>query len=518
VDWPGGDRVRSPTPEQRNALKPLEPHQFAARLLALLVFCLSLWRAGTQSIAGDEAFAYELFVSSHPAKLFNHYDASHHVLYAILQKISVTLLGVSEFTLRLPALGAAAWYLSVVVRLCHRLFGPSPRLVLGVGLLALNPLVFDFLSAARGYGLALAFFGWALEQMWLWTDAPSEKPAYRAAAGLALSVASNLTFVFPSVPVALVFLAALLTDRRAAGKRWRMTVECFVIPGIVIAFVILVMPLVHARREHFYVGHPRFTESLRALTALSLFPHPKPWASSAETPWVRAELQLIQWLLLPALLVSAAGTWLAAVWRAIVRNGMADAQAALRLHLFAGGALLGALGMLVPARLLFDLPYPHGRTGLYLIVLATLCALTVWRLSDGRRVTRWIAVPAWAVSLILLSQYLLFLQTRHYTEWRYDARSKTVAAILRARGSVLPPPVRVAASPFLEPSLNFYRKLWRLEWMAPITRQGADQDADFYVLLGQDHALIARRKLAVLFRDSLANVVLAAPRDRMAAQ
>jgi hypothetical protein len=78
--------------------------------------------------------------------------------------------------------------------------------------------------------------------------------------------------------------------------------------------------------------------------------------------------------------------------------------------------------------------------------------------------------------------------------------------------------VRVAASPFLEPSLNFYRKLWRLEWMAPITRQGADQDADFYVLLGQDHALIARRKLAVLFRDSLANVVLAAPRDRMAAQ
>lgn len=502
----------------RNALKPVDPNQFAARLLALFVFSVSLWRGLTQSVTGDEAFAYDLFVSSHPAKLFNHYDASHHVLYAILQKISVTLFGVSAFTLRLPALGGAVLYLTVVLRLCRRLFGPSPRLVLGVGLLTLNPLVLDFLSGARGYGLALAFFLWALEQMWLWTEAPSEKLAYRASAGLALSVAANLTFAFPSVPAALVFLAVLLTDRRAAGKRWRMAVECFVIPGLVIAFVILVMPLVHARREHFYVGHLRLAESLRTLVALSLFPHPKPWAPSAETPWVRAELEFVQWLLVPALLASAAATWLAAVWRSIARNSTAGAATALRLHLFAGGALLGALGLLVPARRFFGLPYPHGRTGLYLIVLVTLSTLIVWRLSDGRRLARWIAIPAWTASLALMSQYLLFLQTRHYTEWRYDASTKTVAAILRTQGPPVAPPVRVAATPFLEPSLNFYRKLWRMEWMAPITREGADQDAAFYVLLSQDHALIARRRLQVLFRDSLSSVVLAAPRDRMAAQ
>ncbi len=516
--WRIGVRSLSPTLTQRNALKAVEPNQLAARLWALFVFSVSLWRAWTQSITADEAFAYDLFVSSHPAKLFNHYDASHHVLYAILQKISVTLLGVSEFTLRLPALGGAVWYLTVVVRLCYRLFGPSPRLLLGVGLLTLNPLVFDFLSAARGYGLALAFFVWALEQMWLWTDAPCEKRAYRASVGLALSVASNLTFAFPSVPVALLFLAALLTDRRAVGKRWRMAVECFIIPGLVIAFVILVMPLVHARREHFYVGHPLLRESLRALAGLSLFPHPKPWAPSADTPWVRAQLQLVQWFFVPALLALIAGVWLAAVWRAVVRRGAGELAIALRLHLFAGGALLGALGLLVLARRLFGLPYPHGRTGLYLIVLATLCALTVWRLSDGQRFARWIAISAWAVSLAGICQYLLFLQTRHYTEWRYDASTKRVAAILRTRGPAVTPPVRVAASPFLEPSLNFYRKLWRLEWMAPISRQGADQDAAFYVLLSQDHALIARRRLEVLFRDPLSSAVLAVPRDRMAAQ
>lgn len=516
--WRIVGRSLSPTPTQRNALKPVDPNRFAARLTALLVFSLSLWRAGTQSITADEAFAYDLFVSSHPAKLFNHYDASHHVLYAVLQKISVTLLGVSEFTLRLPALGGAVLYLTVVVRLCRRLFGPSPRLVLGVGLLTLNPLVFDFLSAARGYGLALAFFVWALEQMWLWTDAPSEKRAYRAAAGLALSVASNLTFAIPSAPAALVFLAALLTDRRAVGKRWRMAVECFLVPGLVIAFVILVMPLVHARREHFYVGHLFLRESLRALAALSLFPHPKPWAPSADTPWVRAELELVQWLLVPALIAPAGGAWLVAVWRAMVRKCAANSGIALRLHLFAGSALLGALGLLVLARRLFGLPYPHGRTGLYLIVLTTLCALTVWRLSDGWRFARWIGIPAWAVSLACICQYLLFLQTRHYTEWRYDASTRTVATILRTRGPAVAPPVRVAASPFLEPSLNFYRRLWRLEWMAPISWQGADRDAAFYVLLTQDHALIARRRLEVLFRDPLSGVVLAVPRDRMAAQ
>ncbi|MCS6953879.1 MAG: hypothetical protein RMK57_12640 [Bryobacterales bacterium] len=498
-------------------MQPILSNRLAANSVAGFVFLLSLWRAWTQSITGDEAFAFDRFVSSHPAKLFNQYDASHHVLYAILQKISVTLLGVSELTLRLPALAGAALYLTVVLGLCRKLLGDSPRLPLAVALLTLNPLALDFLSAARGYGLALALFVWALTQMCLWAETPSERFAYRAAVGLGLSVSANLTFAFPSAPAALVFLGTLLLDRRVAGSRWRLAVECFLIPLLVVPFLILVMPLVHARREHFYVGHDTFDESLRVLAALSLFPHPKPWAPSAEVPWVRAELQMVQWVVTPFVLLAAAGMWIVTLREVVRARGVLSLDPERRLHLFAASALLGALLLLFVGRRLFALPYPHGRTGLYLIVLAKLCALTVWRACDRQPRARWLRVPAWAVAVLLVCQYLVFLQTRHYSEWRYDASTKNVAALLRARVRPGSAPARIAASPFLEPSLNFYRKLWRMDGVAPVRRESPDREADYYVLLREDHGLIARRRLRVLFADALSGVAVAVPRDRMAA-
>lgn len=494
-------------------MKRVISNRSAANLLALGVLLLSLWRAATQSITGDEAFSYDLFVSSHPAKLFNHYDASHHVLYAILQKISVTLFGVSEFTLRLPALAGAALYLSVVVRLCHRLFGESPRLPIGVALLTFNPLVLDFLSAARGYGLALALFLWALERMWIWAETPSEASALRAAAGLSLSVSSNLTFAFPAVPAAVIFLAAVLWDRRTAGSRWRMGIECFLVPGVVLAFLILVMPLVHARRDHFYVGHTSLERSVKSLAELSLFPHPKPWAPSGNRFWVNVELQLFVWLVVPLVITVAALVWFAASWRFVRSRTITALSDPTRLHLFSAGALLGSVGLLIFARRFSGLPYPHGRTGLYLILLTTLCSLILWRMLDSVRAPRWATLSVGLALSLLVAQYMVFLQTKHYTEWRYAASVKEVMAILRFRPSA--GPLRVAASPFLEPSLNFYRKLWRMNWMAPVRRENPDREATHYILLTEDHGLIVRRSLRVLFRDPLSGVVLAVPRDRM---
>lgn len=494
-------------------MKRVVSNRSAATLLAVGVFLLSLWRAGTQSITGDEAFAYELFVSSHPAKLFNHYDASHHVLYAILQKITVTLFGVSEFTLRLPAVAGAALYLSVAVRLCHRLFGESPRLPLGVALLTLNPLVLDFLSAARGYGLALALLLWALEQMWIWAEAPSEVSALRAAAGLSLSVSSNLTFAFPAAPAALIFLATVFLDRRAAGRRWRMGIECFLVPGVVLAFLILVMPLVHARRDHFYVGHTSLEHSVKSLAALSLFPHPKPWAPSENTFWVNVELRLFVWLVIPLAIAVAALVWFAACWRFVRSRTITALSEPERLHLFSAGALLGSVGLLIFTRRFFGLPYPHGRTGLYLILLTTLCGLILWRMLHSRSAPRWATLSIGLALSLLVAQYVVFLQTKHYTEWRYASSVKEVMAILRFRPSA--GPVRVAASPFLEPSLNFYRKLWRMNWMAPVRREKPDREATHYVLLTEDHGLIVRRRLRVLFEDPFSGVVLAVPRDRI---
>ena len=78
-------------------------------LAALWLVCL--YRAVTQSIVHDEALTYQLYLAGPAARIFDLYDANHHFLNTLLMKVSVSLFGLSEWSMRLPALAGSALYL-----------------------------------------------------------------------------------------------------------------------------------------------------------------------------------------------------------------------------------------------------------------------------------------------------------------------------------------------------------------------------------------------------------------------
>lgn len=66
---------------------------------------LNVYRAATQSLAGDEALTFHWFLRDAGWRdLFTRYNANHHVLHSLLAKASISLLGNSEFALRVPTL------------------------------------------------------------------------------------------------------------------------------------------------------------------------------------------------------------------------------------------------------------------------------------------------------------------------------------------------------------------------------------------------------------------------------
>ena len=143
----------------------------AALALLIFLFAANCYRAATQSITTDEALTFDKFVAPHLDEIFAHYDANNHVLNTALAWISVEALGIREFPLRLPSVLGGALYLWGVYRLARLVFGTGPFFLAAVALSALNPLLLDHLSAARGYGLALAFLTWALINMIEFLDA-----------------------------------------------------------------------------------------------------------------------------------------------------------------------------------------------------------------------------------------------------------------------------------------------------------------------------------------------------------
>jgi hypothetical protein len=269
------------------------------RIAALVLFgallATNIYRAATQSIVHDEALTWQLYLSGPASAIFHYYDPNHHFLATILFRISTTLFGDSEFALRLPTVLAGAWFFWTVFRLCALVLGDGWLFLVGCAALTLNPLLLDFLVAARGYGLATAGLFWALYQMlaWFqdgWSGVPESmlrKRLWKAALGCSIAVATNLTFLMPVFIVAAAFCVLILrtvenpapaaAKPHKKGKKPMPVVVSkpvrsytafwnFVIPVAALAVVfLLAAPIDLARSEDFYAGTSTGLKSLRNL-------------------------------------------------------------------------------------------------------------------------------------------------------------------------------------------------------------------------------------------------------------
>ena len=463
----------------------------ALALLALLL-AVNVYRAATQAIAIDEAFAWQKMLAGSWRLMFHTFDACHHFLYTYLSRLSIHLLGVSAFSLRLPALLAGALYFAAVYRISLWLFGSSWRLLLAVAALSLNPYILDFLSAARGYGLAMACLLWALYET---LRAVSSSPAHlpRAALWLSFSVASNLTFLFPSLALVTVTLAASAVARRLALRY----LAAFLVP----AAALIALPLSHAQRDNFYYGSTKFEDTWNSLAQGSLlYPPPAFLPQAWQAPYHALVAQIVH--VMPWTLAVLAIPFAFAFLRAARARFQNLDPASVTLLLSASTLAVTVAGLLT-AHWLFALVFPIDRTGLYLIPLVTLTALAA---AAGPFLPR--AFQAALVVFVVL--FAAAFHTTYYRDWPYCRSLKqmlSLAAAARPAGAV----VHLGGSFVFEPSLNFYRETQHLAWYAPVLRADPDARADFYFLFDEDLAVIPRNHLRVLYQDPISLATLAAP-------
>jgi hypothetical protein len=480
-----------------------------ANVVLLFVFAVNVYRASTQSIVHDEAFAWDLFVSAPWPHLFDTYHTCHHILHTVLCKMSVQLLGLSEFSLRIPSLLGGLLCLIMILRLSRHAFGEGRQFLLAVLLLSLNPLVLDHMSIARGYGLAIGFFLWALDQMLLFMGGDRKVARiWKAALGLGLSVATNLTLLVPGAALAFLFLLLLARDGWTAEA-----MDSFVVPGIVTCFVIVVLPLTKARLGQFDFGMPTLGESLRDLVAMSLYHHPLDGRMYAILPAPGFWFAMFAYVLVPVVLGGAAAGCLPVLYHRTRSGNPAAVGQASWLLLLSGGCLLLSIGSLISMHSALRVPYPAARMGLYLIPLVTLTALALpASLNMGRAARLLVGVPLWITGVACLAHYLVHFQVTHYGGFRYDASTKRIIGLIRDQQAQWPlARVRVGTSWQLAPSMNFYRRMYGLEWMERLDRRGADGEFDYYILHAEDARLIKNRSLRVLYSNRLADVYLAAP-------
>ncbi|MGA2117251.1 MAG: hypothetical protein ABSH56_21125 [Bryobacteraceae bacterium] len=492
------------------------------KVFLALVWLVCLYRAMTQSIVHDEALTYGFYIGAPLSQIFQFYDANHHFLNTLLMRISASIFGVSEFTLRLPALGGAALYLAAVYRICVREIGGDAAAFLTAALLALNPMILDFMVAARGYGMALGFLMWALAVLVAYVRRPESVAAREllwAGAALSLSIMANLVFAVPAMVLTAAAWAMLKTARPAvlpapapppASKKrqrrrkrqvlldqdralrtfWRW----LVIPAAAgCAVFILISPVAQSTPGKFYAGAQTVAESLRSLYSVSLA-HGGPLQQAALWPVLRDG---VAFGLAPL-------TLLGALAAGIVRRNI--------LLVLVSATAIGCGIVPLLLHVAIHLLYPLDRTGIYFLPLTCLALAGLSEQIGGSGWWKAARVCAAAISILVVAQFLLEFNTRKFAVWAYDADTHAILAALgKAVPNKRPGSVRIANSWQLEPSLNFYAMKDNLTWLQPITRDPVGPGADYYILTAADRASAGSLNLRTIFTGLNSGTILAVP-------
>lgn len=388
--------------------------------IALLTFVtcvavLLVGRAYWQDLTIDEAATALSFVLPAKSGEPNHWltNSNNHVLNSLLMTGSVNLFGSSPLALRLPALTAGIAYLGVAAVLVRIFTSQLLFAVIAFALLAINPLVLDYLAVARGYSIALACEMAAiliLTRRMLGTTA-SRPTMAGVFAGLGL--AANYSFLFAFVGLFGCYIGGLRFPgraplRRVAGEAWALFW-----PTATILYVLCFDNIGRAGGGFFMWGATSFRDFWFGIRT-TMFLEPNPFVTPPHLMPFFAALSGVA----PAIIAAAALLLVVALSSSRCKPGFR------RVAIVCSGASAFAAIVYI---VLFEagiLHLPLTRTNLPFVPLLTVALIAgIAALESALR-------PLFVTAMASIS--LLFLSTVHFwyvSEWKFDADIRSMVQV-----------------------------------------------------------------------------------------
>jgi hypothetical protein len=471
-------------------------------IAAAIAIYLVIARACVQSITIDEADSYLLFAhQSWPAQWYP--SSGNHVLNSILMRLITTVFGISELTVRSPAILGAILYIASAFYLAASL---ATRKLLQLSIfvcLVYNPFVLDYLVAARGYGLAIGCLmaALALIAKMVLSGEATRNECTGVSVFLALSFAANFSFAIANACVLLLFF--LWAARRE--KIRPLAISCFV-PGFAVAFVLAGSVVWNWPKGQLYFGSQHLSEM---------------WAGLRDTSFDNLNPEifnplLLSWLsyLQPVLPYLAALTFFALLitveirrWRS--RPRFKDELLTL-MRLFTGMAIL-TIFLHWAALRTFHLLLPKDRTALFLVPFLTLALAAALAICCRSKEKDYFRIAGMGVMLLAAIYFIGCIRLEYFKEWKFDADCKHVYWICEDLQR------RCGAATFVtnwryNSPLNFYRTAYGNHWLPEFTGSADTfpSGKDVYVMFFPDtQEFMKKEGVQVIYHDDRSDVAVA---------
>ena len=434
--------------------------------------------------------------------------SDNHVLNSLLMRLATAIFGVSNLTVRLPAILGAIIYTGSALYLSLLLVNPRLLQLLLFACLVYNPMILDYLVAARGYSLAIGFFLAAIAVIAsAMTSSGDDLRLPRKCAWisilLALSCSANLSFAIANgVTLVAFFLWALRHNRKYLDLA-----AATYLPGLLVGFILCGSVIRNWPTGELYFGSKQMSEM---------------WSGFAGGTFDDLNPNLINPLLLRGLLpLRRLGPWITAVaglfffgLMEINRRRNPGPKPDALGNFVRLTALLSAATLLLHwlAFKFIHIPLPKDRTGLFFLPLWTLALVgsLAFRSRPGR-----VDIPRWCGTAVLAITAFYFigcLRLGYFKEWRFDSDTKTLYWImsdLQQRCGIR----NFGVDWRFHLPLNFYRENYSagsLKEFSGSTSGELPPDRDAYaIFLPTSQEFLRQQKLQVIYHNAASDAAVA---------
>jgi hypothetical protein len=438
-------------------------------LIILAAISITVFRAATLSIVHDEGLTVNYFVPKPYSEILglsgeiSGIYPNNHPLNTALIKFFTSIFGISEITVRLPALMGHLIFLVASYLVVRSLFTQQWKRIIALSFLVFHPFLIDFFSVARGYGLSLGFLMIGILFMLKAVDKPVSKNLKYSELGLffsAVAAAGNLTFLY-------VYFALLICHFFITLRIFRCIRPLLFIRG----FILSLIPILLIYSRNFYAVYTQgqygdtggkggfWINTLPSIVRATLY----------HRITLNVSYQVIRIIFL---VVTAVGF-------GIILKARKPTSIFLSMVF-----LLSVLGVYFATKI-FQLNSITERYAIFFIPLISLFLLSVWQ-SLEQISKNWFGRTVVIGSIIfLIGFYLTSIQFNYYYTWVYDQNTKKTFNIILEdyKSSGKTGPITIGATWLYEPSLNFYRRRDGASFIVSITRATTNKAYDYYYIM-----------------------------------
>lgn len=485
------------------------PDNFTLHITAVFVFLLIVARAALQSITIDEATTYELWVLPNTAEYWNG-ASNNHILNSLIISFFTSLFGLSHLTMRSAAILGALLYIWGAHVFCRMTICAKPLRWAVFTCLVANPFILDYLIAARGYSLAMAFLLWTILVPVRSIDAPL-RSCMACSALAALTIAANFSFGVVACVALLAGSSRMWRQHRPdtppPGETARAALVWFAataMPGLLVSAVLTAHAVLNWPSGQLWWGARSLWVTLQTVAESSLY---RPNAHLVN-PFLLPAVHVLRQALLPLLIAITA---IKAILMLREPAAQRDDESNWRREfaLLIGFVLGGTIALHWLASVLFGILLPQERTALYIPVLVTALTGVVAGQPLGGPVRDRVVNRIFTASLLASAVYFTAcLRLSYFKEWEWDADVQHAFAVVARNFHT---GQRISSSWHYTAPLNFYRKMSGNQAMPEIVGGApVPSDADIFVVHGVlDRPFIEAQRLAVIYEGESTELVVA---------